>query len=93
MTSQPSHPLHLWAFLQGIGFYPFGWRYRGATPRAVFDGAYYAEVARRVEAGRFDAIVFGDQLQARGYQVRTPRTLPMPTLDPMTLLAVMGSVT
>ncbi len=93
MTSQPSHPLHLWAFLQGIGFYPFGWRYRGATPRAVFDGAYYAEVARRVEAGRFDAIVFGDQLQARGYQGRTPRTLPMPTLDPMTLLAVMGSVT
>ena len=93
MTTPARHPLHLWAFLQGIGFYPFGWRYRGATPRAVFDAAYYAEVARRVEAGRFDAIVFGDQLQARGYQGRTPRLLPMPTLDPMTLLGVMGSVT
>lgn len=93
MTAGSLRPLHLWAFLQGIGFYPFGWRYRGARPRGIFDPAYYEEVARRVEGARFDAIVFGDQLQARGYHGRTPRHLPMPTLDPVTLLGAMGSVT
>ena len=55
MTAQAPRQLHFWAFLQGIGFYPFGWRYRGARPRGVFDLDYYAEVARRVEHGRFDA--------------------------------------
>jgi FMN-dependent oxidoreductase (nitrilotriacetate monooxygenase family) len=93
MSAELPRELHLWAFLQGIGFYPFGWRYRGAKPRAIFQRAYYVEVARRVEGARFDAIVFGDQLQARGYAGRTPRHLPMPTLDPVTLLATMGSVT
>jgi alkanesulfonate monooxygenase SsuD/methylene tetrahydromethanopterin reductase-like flavin-dependent oxidoreductase (luciferase family) len=80
----PSLPkqLHFWAFLQGIGHYPGGWRYRGATPRAVFDLAYYQRVGRLVERGRFDAIVFGDQLQGRGANGRTP-----------TLLAAIGSAT
>jgi FMN-dependent oxidoreductase (nitrilotriacetate monooxygenase family) len=93
MTSGPARQLHLWAFLQGIGFYPFGWRHRGAQPRSVFDLSYYSRVAKRIEHARFDAIVFGDQLQARGDHGRTPRHLPMPTLDPLALLGAMGSVT
>jgi N-acetyl-S-(2-succino)cysteine monooxygenase len=93
MAGQPNKELHFWAFLQGIGHYPGGWRYRGATPRAVLDVDYYCKVARLVEGARFDAIVFGDQLQARGANGRTPALLAMPTLDPLTLLAAMGSVT
>ena len=86
-------PLHLWAFLQGIGHYPAGWRYRDARPASVFSLAYYQEVGRLVERGRFDAIVFGDQLQSRGANGRTPARLAIPTLDPVTLLSAIASVT
>ena len=92
MNAAPKQ-LHLWAFLQGIGHYPGGWRYRGATPRAVLDVDYYRRIGRLIERGRFDAIVFGDQLQARGANGRTPRHLAMPTLDPLTLLAALASAT
>ncbi|ODU82801.1 MAG: monooxygenase [Novosphingobium sp. SCN 63-17] len=86
-------PIHLWAFLQGIGHYPSGWRHPGAEPEGVFTMDYYARVGRLVEKGRFDAIVFGDQLQSRGVRGRTPEHLAMPTLDPMALLSAIASVT
>ncbi len=89
----PNGRLHLWAFLQGIGFYPGGWRDQDATPAAVFDRAYYERVARTAEAGCFDAIVFGDQLQGRDAAGRTPGRLAIPTLDPFTLLSVMAGAT
>ena len=92
MSAAPPKELHFWAFLQGIGHYPGGWRYRGAKPRSVFDAAYYQQVGRLVERGRFDAVVFGDQLQARGAEGRTPALLAAPTLDPLTLLAAIGDV-
>lgn len=85
--------LHLWAFLQGIGHYPGGWRYEGASPRAVFDMEYYRRIGQMIERGRFDAIVFGDQLQGRGANGRTPSRLAIPTLDPITLLSAIAGVT
>jgi FMN-dependent oxidoreductase (nitrilotriacetate monooxygenase family) len=85
--------LHLWAFLQGIGFFPGGWRDPEATPGAVFDRGYYERIGRMVEAARFDAIVFGDQLQGRDAAGRTPSRLAIPTLDPFTLLSAMAGVT
>ena len=88
-----SRPLHLWAFLQGIGHYPSGWRHAGANPAGVFTMEYYAKVGRLAEKGCFDAIVFGDQLQSRGSGGRTPERLAMPTLDPMALLTAIASVT
>ncbi|WP_245653889.1 LLM class flavin-dependent oxidoreductase [Novosphingobium rosa] len=86
-------PIHLWAFLQGIGHYPSGWRHADADPRGVFTMDYYRKVAQTAERGCFDAIVFGDQLQSRGAGGRTPQRLAMPTLDPMSLLSAMASVT
>jgi alkanesulfonate monooxygenase SsuD/methylene tetrahydromethanopterin reductase-like flavin-dependent oxidoreductase (luciferase family) len=86
-------PIHLWAFLQGIGHYPSGWRHEDADPRGVFTMDYYRKVAQTAERGCFDAIVFGDQLQSRGAGGRTPERLAMPTLDPMSLLSAMASVT
>ena len=86
-------PIHLWAFLQGIGHYPSGWRHPGAAPADVFSMEYYAKIGRLAERGRFDAIVFGDQLQSRGAGECTPERLAMPTLDPMVLLTAMASVT
>jgi FMN-dependent oxidoreductase (nitrilotriacetate monooxygenase family) len=91
--SRSNGRLHLWAFLQGIGFFPGGWRHAAATPGAVFDRAYYERIGRMVEAARFDAIVFGDQLQGRDAAGRTPGRLAIPTLDPFTLLAAMAGVT
>lgn len=85
--------LHLWAFLQGIGFFPGGWRASDATPRAVFQRDYYERIARLVDDACFDAIVFGDQLQGRDAAGRTPGRLAIPTLDPFTLLSVMAGVT
>jgi len=85
--------LHLWAFLQGIGFFPGGWRHAEATPEAVFDRAYYERIGRMVETARFDAIVFGDQLQGRDAAGRTPGRLAIPTLDPFTLLSAMAGAT
>ena len=92
MTDKPRQ-LHLWAFLQGIGHYPGGWRFDGATPRAVFDIDYYAALGRLAEKGKFDAIVFGDQLHGRDAAGRAPSRLPIPTLDPITLLSVIASTT
>jgi N-acetyl-S-(2-succino)cysteine monooxygenase len=88
-----SKQIHLWAFLQGIGFFPTGWRHPRATPEGVFSMDYYARVAKMVDDARFDAIVFGDQLQSRGAGGRTPARLAMPTLDPVSLLMAMAAVT
>ncbi|MET0241207.1 MAG: NtaA/DmoA family FMN-dependent monooxygenase [Sphingobium sp.] len=91
--NSPAREIHIWAFLQGIGFYPGGWRHPKAQPESVFTRSYYEDVARLAERGRFDAIVFGDQLQGRDAAGRTPERLAIPTLDPFTLLAAMGAVT
>lgn len=85
--------IHLWAFLQGIGFFPSGWMHERARPEGVFAMDYYTRVARLAEQGRFDAIVFGDQLQSRGAGGRTPEKMAMPTLDPVSLLTAMAAVT
>ncbi|MFM5931220.1 MAG: LLM class flavin-dependent oxidoreductase [Novosphingobium sp.] len=88
-----SKQIHLWAFLQGIGHYPSGWRHDGADPAGVFTMDYYRKVGALAERGMIDAIVYGDQLQSRGAGGRTPERLAMPTLDPVSLLAAIGSVT
>ncbi|PEQ11410.1 monooxygenase [Novosphingobium sp. PC22D] len=93
MTNSANGKIHLWAFLQGIGFFPGGWRDEKAQPSRVFERSYYEDIARMVEAACFDAIVFGDQLQGRDAAGRTPERLAIPTLDPFTLLSVMGGVT
>ncbi len=85
--------IHLWAFLQGIGHYPSGWRHAGASPADVFTMDYYRRVGQLVERGRFDANVFGDQLNARVVGDKTVSRLAMPTLDPVTLLTAMAAVT
>jgi len=89
MTKQ----VHLWAFLQGIGYCPSGWRLETAQPENVFSMEYYARVAQMAEAGCLDAIVFGDQIQSRGANGHTPERLAMPTLDPIVLLGAMAAVT
>lgn len=91
MSTSTKRPVHLWAFLQGIGFFPGGWRHPLAKPEAVFTRSYYEKLAKMVDDARFDAIVFGDQLQGRDAAGRTPGRLAAPTLDPFTLLAAMAN--
>ena len=90
MPALDMRQIHLWAFLQGIGFFPGGWRHPLAKPEAVFERSYYQRLAKMTDDARFDAIVFGDQLQGRDAAGRTPGRLAAPTLDPFTLLAVMA---
>ena len=70
-----SAQIHLWAFLQGIGHYPSGWRHEDADPAGVFTMDYYRKVGALAERGMIDAIVYGDQLQSRGAGGRTPERL------------------
>lgn len=91
--SAEKRPVHLWAFLQGIGFFPGGWRHPSATPEAVFTRDYYTQISQLAEKACFDAIVYGDQLQGRDAGGRTPGRLAAPTLDPFSLLASMAGVT
>lgn len=91
--SRENGRLHLWAFLQGIGYFPGGWRHAEASPGSVFKLDYYTRIGRLVEKARFDAIVFGDQLQGRDMAGRTPGRLAIPTLDPFTLLSTMSATT
>ncbi len=54
--------LHLNLFIHGRGHHEAGWRHPGASRRAMTDIAYYADLARRAEAGLFDSIFLADQL-------------------------------
>jgi FMN-dependent oxidoreductase (nitrilotriacetate monooxygenase family) len=54
--------LHLNLFIHGRGHHEAGWRHPGASRRPMTDIAYYAELARKAEAGLFDSIFLADQL-------------------------------
>ena len=64
--------LHFNLFIHSRGHHEASWRHPDASPRSVFDVAYYQDLARTAEAGLFDSIFFADQL-ALGDEPRTYR--------------------
>lgn len=78
--------LHLNLFVHSRGHHEASWRYPKATPRSVFDIAYYQEVAKKAEAGLFDSIFFADQLALGDDIANGPRI----GLEPITVLAALA---
>ncbi|MGV9414023.1 NtaA/DmoA family FMN-dependent monooxygenase [Nocardia sp. NPDC003693] len=79
--------LHLNVNVTGAGIHPAAWRTPGTDPRAFFDPAHYARVARIAEDGLFDTVFMADNsyLHPEGY--------PNSGLDPIVTLAAMAAAT
>ncbi|MBX9699318.1 MAG: LLM class flavin-dependent oxidoreductase [Acetobacteraceae bacterium] len=81
--------LHLNLFINGRGHHEASWRAPGASPRALTDIHYYAEMAQRAEAACFDSIFLADQLALAPDVAQAPRTW----LEPVTVLAALAMAT
>ncbi len=78
--------LHLNLFIHSRGHHEAAWRHPTASPLSVFDIAYYQDLARKAEAGKFDSIFFADQL-ALGDDIASG---PRAGLEPLTVLAALA---
>lgn len=79
--------LHLNVNVISAGAHAAAWRLPDANPRAFFDPAHYANIARIAEAGLFDTAFMADNsyLHPAGY--------PNSGLDPIVTLAAMAGAT
>ncbi|GAA1011586.1 monooxygenase [Acrocarpospora pleiomorpha] len=79
--------LHLNVNVISAGAHPAAWRLPEANPRAFFDPAHYADIAKIAEAGLFDTAFMADNsyLHPEGY--------PNSGLDPIVTLSAMAAAT
>ncbi|NUY04153.1 LLM class flavin-dependent oxidoreductase [Paraburkholderia youngii] len=82
-------PIHLNLFIHGRGHHEAGWRHPGATRKALTDITYFADLAKRAEAGRFDSIFFADALELGD----SARYVASGALEPITALAALARET
>jgi FMN-dependent oxidoreductase (nitrilotriacetate monooxygenase family) len=81
--------LHLNVFLMDVGHHEAAWRLPESDPRAGFDPAALAEVARTAERGKLDSLFIADiPALWMGFAQR-----PNAALDPLLLLTMMAGVT
>ncbi len=85
MTKQ----MHLNLFIHGRGHHEAAWRHPDASPLPLTDIRYYADVARKAEAGLFDSIFLADSLAVGEDVANAPRTW----LEPVTTLAALTGAT
>jgi FMN-dependent oxidoreductase (nitrilotriacetate monooxygenase family) len=81
--------MHLNLFIHGRGHHEAAWRHPDASPLPLTDIRYYAEVARKAEAGLFDSIFLADSLGVGEDVANAPRTW----LEPVTTLAALAGTT
>jgi FMN-dependent oxidoreductase (nitrilotriacetate monooxygenase family) len=81
--------IHLNLFIHGRGHHEAGWRHPGATRKALTDIAYFADLAKRAESGRFDSIFFADALELG----EGARHVASGALEPLTTLAALARET
>ncbi len=81
--------LHLNLFIHGRGHHEAAWRHPAASPLPLTDIRYYADLARKAEAGLFDSIFLADTLGVGEDVTHAPRTW----LEPVTALAALAGVT
>ncbi len=86
--------IKLGAFLMQTGHHIAAWRHPDAQADAGTNFRHYADLARRAEAAKFDAVFFADSVGVkttdRGYLARTARA---DHLEPLTTLAGLAAVT
>jgi len=81
--------MHLNLFIHGRGHHEAAWRHPGASTLPLTDIRYYADVARKAEAGLFDSIFLADSLGVGEDVANAPRTW----LEPVTTLAALAGAT
>ena len=81
--------MHLNLFIHGRGHHEAAWRHPDASTLPLTDVGYYADVARKAEAGLFDSIFLADSLGVGEDVANAPRTW----LEPVTTLAALAGAT
>jgi len=81
--------IHLNLFIQSRGHHETAWDHPGADPRSLMDITYYADLAKRAEAAKFDSIFFADVLMLTEDAMQTGRFWP----DPVILLSALAMAT
>ncbi len=81
--------MHLNLFIHGRGHHEAAWRHPDASALPLTDIRYYADVARKAEAGLFDSIFLADSLGVGEDVANAPRTW----LEPVTTLAALAGAT
>ncbi|HLW04284.1 MAG TPA: LLM class flavin-dependent oxidoreductase [Azoarcus sp.] len=80
--------MHLNAFLFACGHHRGAWRHPDSAVERIDDVAFYEELARTAERGKFDAVFFAD-----GYTPENVADGPRWLFEPLTLLAALARAT
>ena len=79
--SRPSRQIKLGAFLMQTGHHIAAWRHPDAQADAPINFRHYADLARRAEAAKFDAVFLADSVGVRNTDLpslsRTARSDPV----------------
>ena len=81
--------LHLNLFIHSRGHHEASWRHPDASPYALTDVRFYAEMAQKAEAAKMDSIFLADQLSLGEDAGQAARTW----LEPITTLTAVAMVT
>ncbi|CUJ43954.1 LLM class flavin-dependent oxidoreductase [Achromobacter xylosoxidans] len=93
MTRSPRQ-IKLGAFLMQTGHHIAAWRHPEAQADAPVNFRHYAELARRAEAAKFDAIFLADSVGVRNTDLASlSRTARSDHFEPLTLLSALAAVT
>jgi len=84
-----SRHMHINLFIHGRGHHEAAWRHPGASALPLTDIRYFAELARKAEAGLFDSIFLADSLGVGEDVAQAPRGW----LEPLTTLAALAGAT
>lgn len=94
MSKPLKKQIKLGAFLMQTGHHIAGWRHPDAAAEASFSFQHYADLAKRAEAAKFDAVFLADSVG-----VRQPdnsalfRSARAAHFEPLTLLSALAAVT
>ncbi|MGX9935587.1 LLM class flavin-dependent oxidoreductase [Advenella kashmirensis] len=91
---KPLKQIKLGAFLMQTGHHIAAWRHPEAQADAGTNFAHYADLARRAEAAKFDAIFFADSVGVRSSHLPfLARTARADQLEPLTVLPALAALT
>ncbi|WP_342363106.1 LLM class flavin-dependent oxidoreductase [Terrarubrum flagellatum] len=86
--------LHLGAFMRPISIHTGAWRYPGAWPDANFNFHKIRTLARKLEAGKFDAFFMADHLAVLNMPIEAlKRSHTVTSFEPFTLLSALAGAT
>ena len=92
--TRSTRQIKLGAFLMQTGHHIAAWRHPEAQADAPINFRHYAELARRAEAAKFDAIFLADSVGVRNTDLASlSRTARSDHFEPLTLLSALAAVT